>query len=159
MSDYNEKQELALLRAEVAELIQLHLDETQEIALLKQIRDRLPQPAKLSFIKIVFGEMKMLGPVTLTVGQKTTATVQGFDQNGAAFPIDFTANPVTWTLDNTTLDSSTPQPDQADVVASLAAGTANLTAACAGFTDTEQVINVAQPPKLASIKIDFSTPA
>lgn len=99
------------------------------------------------------------GPVTLTVGQKTTATVQGFDQNGAPFAIDFTANPVTWSIDNTTADSSTPQPDSSDVVASLAAGVANLTAVCAGFNDTEVVTNVAQAPTLSSIKINFSTPA
>lgn len=101
----------------------------------------------------------MQGPVTLTVGQKTTATVLGFDQNGAPFPIDFTANPVTWTIDNTTFDSSTPQPDQSDVIASLAAGVANLSASCAGFSDSEVVTNVAVAPKLSSIKIDFSTPA
>lgn len=97
-----------------------------------------------------------VGPVTLTVGQKTTATVLGFDQNGAPITIDFTKDPVTWTLDNSTLDSSTPQPDASDVIASLAAGTANLTASCAGFTDTEQIINVVQTPVLSSIKINFA---
>jgi hypothetical protein len=156
MGDYDEKKELQLLRDQVRELMDLHLDAKQEITLLKQIRDRLPVPGKLSFIKLAFGGDMAVGPVTLTVGQKTTATVLGFDQNGAPIAIDFTANPVTWTLDNTTLDSSTPQPDQSDVVASLAAGTANLSAACAGFTDTEQVINVAQAPVLSSIKINFA---
>ena len=101
----------------------------------------------------------MQGPVTLTVGQKTTATVLGFDQNGAPFAIDFNANPVTWAIDNSTLDSSTPQPDSSDVIASLAAGVANLSATCAGLSDSEVVTNVAQAPTLSSIKIDFSTPA
>ena len=135
-----------------------HLEhEVEEIEEVVERIDRRLAP-RLTFIKIAFGG-NMPGPVTLTVGQKTTASVAGFDQNGAPFAIDFTANPVTWTLDNTTLDSSTPQPDQTDVIASLAAGTANLNAACAGFTDTEQVINVAQAPVLSSIKIDFSPPA
>ena len=116
----------------------------------------------LAFIKIAFqkrGHHMSQGPVTLTVGQKVTATVLGFDQNGAPFPIDFTANPVSWTIDNSTLDSSTPQPDSSDVVESLAAGVANLTATCAGFTDSETVTNVAQAPVLSSIKIDFGQPA
>lgn len=159
MADYDEKRELALLRDQVRQLIQLHLDDAQEILLLREIRDRLPSPAKLSFIKIAFGGDMPVGPVTLTVGQKVTATVQGFDQNGAAFAIDFTANPVTWAVDQSALDSSTPQPDSSDVIASLSSGTANLSASCAGFMDTEQVINVAQAPQLSSIKISFGTPA
>lgn len=143
-----ESEEIGLLR----EAVRLLRDERE---LLTEIRNELAP--KLSFIKIAFGG-SMPGPVTLTVGQSVTATVQGFDQNGAPFAIDFTANPVVWSIDDATLDSSTPQADQSDLLMSLAAGTANLTATCAGLTDTEQVINVAAPPKLSSIKINFGTP-
>lgn len=140
---------------ELERLKRIEKKEDRELALLNLIESQLaPRP---TFIKIQFGG-NMPGPVTLNVGQKTTATVQGFDQNGAPFAIDFTAHPVTWTIDNSSLDSSTPQPDQSDVIASLAVGVANLTAACAGLTDTETITNVAAAPVLSSIKINFSTP-
>jgi hypothetical protein len=120
----------------------------------------------LSSIKIAFakGRKFMIGPVTLTVGQKTTATVFGFDQNGAPFAIDVTKTPITWSVDDATLDSSTPQPDGTDSIVSLAAGVANLTASLTSaegkaLSDTEAMTNVAQPLVLSSIKIDFSTPA
>jgi len=155
MSYDRESDELRLLREQLAlEKQEVTLLQGQEKTLL-EIRNELAP--KLAFIKISFGG-SMPGPVTLTVGQSVPATVQGFDQNGAPFAIDFTANPVTWTIDNPALDSSTPQADQSDLVASLSAGTANLTASCAGLTDTEQVINVAAAPKLSSIKINFGTP-
>lgn len=108
----------------------------------------------------------MPGPVTLNVGQKTTASVVVFDQNGndMTAKFDFTTNPITWTLDNSTLDSESatgPDSTNSNVITSLAAGTANLTADVPGVanpTDTEQVINVA-PAVATSIKINFSTPA
>jgi hypothetical protein len=141
---------------EIERLKRIEKKEDRELALLELIESQLkPRP---TFIKIQFGGT-MPGPVTLNVGQKTTATVQGFDQNGAPFAIDFTANPVTWTIDNASLDSSTPQPDQSDLIVSLAAGVANLTATCAGLTDTETITNVAVAPILSSIKINFSAPA
>lgn len=143
-----------------------HHEEDKEIHLLEKIEQTLEKiekdirPKQLSFIKIAFtkGDHMALGPVTITVGQKSTATVQGFDQNGAPFPIDLTANPVTWAIDQSTLDSSTPAADGSDAIVSLAGGVANLTATCAGFSDTETITNVAVAPVLASIKIDFSTP-
>lgn len=99
-----------------------------------------------------------LGPVTLNIGQSTTASVQGFDQNGAPFAIDFAANPVTYTIDNSAIASSTPNNDagQTDTVVGLTAGVANLTATCAGFNDTESVTVVAAAPVLSSIKLSFS---
>lgn len=158
---HDENEELRLLREQVRELIQLHLDERQEIALLRQIRDRLPTPSKLSSIKIRFGG-NMLGPVTLTVGQKTKATVVGFDQFGAPF-----TGPIptpTFALDNTTLDSGTDDGAGGFDVTSLAAGVANLTASLTtaegtALSDTETITNVAIVPVLSSIKVDFSTPA
>ena len=154
---HEEDEELELLRKQVRDLIKIHLDERQEIALLREIRDRLPLPASLAYIRIRFrgGSSMPLGPVTLAVGQSVTATVQGFDQNGAPFVIDFTANPVTWSVDQPSVASSTPNPDGSDAVVGVSAGVANLTASCAGFTDTETVTVAGVTPVLSSIKINF----
>lgn len=96
-----------------------------------------------------------VGPATLTVGQSKTATVLGFDQNGAPFAIDFTANPVTWTDDNEAAVQDTAGSTVTDPITALAAGVANLGATCAGFSDTEVVTVLAVAPKLSSIKISI----
>lgn len=104
------------------------------------------------------------GPVTLTVGQKTVASVDGFDQNGA--PFAGTIPTPTWSIDNAALDSIAADSANAsnEDVTSLAVGTANLTASLvtaegATLSDTETVTNIAQALVLSSIKINFSTPA
>jgi hypothetical protein len=120
---------------------------------------------RLSTIKIAHSTPRrhhMLGAITITVGQKTTLTVLGFDQFGAPF-----TGPIptpTWTVSDATQDSSTPQVDGSDVLASLAAGTASVTASvttAAGLvlTDTETITNLAVVPVLSSIKIDHTVPA
>lgn len=152
--DDQERRENILEAAQLKELREIEEDLDEVVDLLKP---------KLKHVKIAFkkrGGFTMLGPVTLTVGASTVATVQGFDQNGAPFPIDFTnpANAVTWAIDDPALDSKVDQPDQSTVVTSLAGGTANMQATCAGFTDVEQIINVAVTPALSSVKIDFATP-
>lgn len=120
-----------------------------------------PRP---TFIKIKFGGNMAFGPVTLVVGQKTTASVVVFDQNGVDMTAkyDFVKNPITWTLDNLSFDSqSVTGPDSAnsDAITSLAAGTANLTATTGGLpSDIEQVINQAAPQVPTSVKISFTTP-
>jgi len=96
-----------------------------------------------------------LGPANLTVGDKKVATVQGFDQNGAPFAIDFTANPVTWSNDNQSAVQDAPASDGSDALTAAAAGVSNLSATCAGFSDTETVTVVAQTPVLSSIKISI----
>src|ERR1700732_1456299 len=63
---------------------------------------------KLSYIKLAIGGVMPFGPATLSVGDKKVASVLGFDQNGAPFAIDFTANPVTFTDDNQTAVQDTP---------------------------------------------------
>jgi hypothetical protein len=120
---------------------------------------------QLAYIKIVFRRHHRMaeGPVTLTVGQVTVASIDGFDQNGAPF-----TGPIptpTWSIDNATLDSIAADATNAanEDVTSLAVGTANLTATlvtAAGttLTDTETITNVAQAPVLSSIKINFATP-
>jgi hypothetical protein len=149
----------------------MHFDrEQEEIELLKRQErteeeierdlDRIVGFLKprLAFIKISFGGNMAQGPVKLNVGQKTTASVLGFDQNGAPFAIDFTANPVTWADDNQAAASDAPA-GATDVLTGVAAGVSNLTATCGGFTDTEQATVSAVVPVLSSIKIDFSGPA
>lgn len=153
MRHWDEAEELRLLREQVRDLIQLHLDEKQELELLKQIRDKLPTLPKLSFIKIAIGGKMPVGPATLTVGDKKTLSVVGFDQFNAPFGIDFTANPVTYTDHNETVLLDTPGSTVTDPVTALASGTANVSAECAGFTDTETITVLAQAPRLASIKI------
>ncbi len=135
----------------------------EAIKILKEIEEDLDelvaQGKKLSFIKIGTGEKHMQGPITIAIGGKSTERVLGFDQNGAPFAIDFTANPVTWSIDNAAIATSTPESDPSvDDLVGVSAGVANLTATCAGFSDTETVTVPAAAPVLSSIKID-STPA
>ena len=116
-----------------------------------KILDKL-QP-RLSYIKLAIGGKMPVGPATLTVGDKKTLSVLGFDQNGAPFAIDFTANPVTFTDDNETVLQDTAGSTVTDPVVALAVGVANVGATCAGFSDTEAVTVVAAAPVLSSIKI------
>ncbi len=98
------------------------------------------------------------GPVTLSVGQKTVASIDAFDQNGA--PFTGTIPTPVWTIDNATFDSIVQDPTTAnnEDVTSLAPGVANLTLTVGSLTDTETITNVAQAPVLSSVKINFSTP-
>ena len=103
------------------------------------------------------------GPVTLTVGQVTVASIDAFDQNGAPFT-GAVPTPV-WSIDNAALDSIAADSTNAanEDVTSLAVGVANLTAivtTAAGtvLSDTESITNVAQAPVLSSIKINFAAP-
>ena len=96
-----------------------------------------------------------VGPATLTVGDKKTVSVLGFDQNGAPFTIDFAANPVTFTDDNQSAVSDTPGSNVTDPIIAVAPGVANIGATCAGFSDTESVTVVAAAPVLSSIKISI----
>lgn len=141
-------------REEVKILREIEEDEDEQTILLREIRDELKP--HLRQIKIRFGGNMPVGPAVITVGQTTTASVLGFDQNGAAIAIDFTANPVSWSIDNSAIASSTPNPDSTDTVVGVSAGVANLTASCAGFTDTETVTVTAVVPVLSSIKISFA---
>ena len=110
---------------------------------------------RLSYIKLAIGGKMPVGPQTLTVGDQRTVTVLGFDQFGAPFAIDFTANPVTFTDDNDAVLQDTAGATVSDPVTAVAPGVANVTGACAGFTDTEAYTVVAQAPKLSSIKLSL----
>src|SRR5882762_1845318 len=96
MSNRLEKKEIEILR-------QIEEDADEQVRLDREILKRLSP--RLNFIKLKFGGT-MQGPVTLTVGQKTKATVVGFDQTGAVFT--GTIPSVTYSIDNPALDSSTP---------------------------------------------------
>lgn len=127
----------------------------EEVALLREIVRELRHEKRLAFIKIAIGGKMPVGPATLTVGDKKTATVLGFDQNGSPFAIDFTANPVTWSDDNEGSVADAPAADGSDPLTAVSAGVANLTASCAGFTDTETVTVLAAAPVLSSIKVSI----
>jgi hypothetical protein len=147
-----EKEQRALLYAIVQEL-------REELKLLRHINrevEEIEEQVKpsLSFIRIAIGGTMPVGPATLAIGQTATATVLGFDQNGAPIAIDFTANPVTWADDNEASVQDAPT-TSSDGLTALAAGVANLTATCAGFKDTETVTVLAATPVLSSIKVSI----
>lgn len=136
----------------------------EQVVLLTQIRDKIAQPQRLSSIKIRFKDMGGCmpeGPVTLNVGQTTTATVDGFDQNGA--PFTGTVPPATFSVDNPAIATVDPT---SGLVTAVSAGVANVTATLitaegTTLTDTETVTVRGTPPPpqvLSSIKINFSTP-
>ena len=102
------------------------------------------------------------GPLTLTtVGQTGTAVVVGFDQFGN--PWTGAIPPVTYAIDNSSIATSTPNPDNlTDLVTAVANGTANLTGSLTtaeglALSDVEQVIVAIQtaPPVLSAIKVQF----
>ena len=130
--------------------------------------EHLLQP-RLVHIKIAFkgAIMATQGPVILTTaGQVTTASINGYDQFGAAWT--GTIPPVSYAIDNTAVATSVPNADGlTDTVTAVANGVANLTASLTSaeglpLTDTETVtVNIPAPPPppppvLTSIKIAFS---
>jgi len=153
---------LLLQSKALSRLIDLTIDNGRKLDLL--LVDEQPSPPTLTSIQIRFGENNMPGPVTLSQATpNTTASVQGFDQFNAPFAIDFTANPISWAIDDPTLDTFTPNPNGPAAISRLSPGgkTANVSAICAGFSDTEQVINlpdIVQSPVLSSIKVVFTDP-
>jgi hypothetical protein len=149
-------------RLEADAKVEIELEKV-EIDLEKKIIYQLTP--RLSFIKIRFlkGETMAEGPVQLVVGQKTVASVDGFDQNGQPF-LGTIPTPV-YSIDQPSLDVIAPDstnPANEDVT-SLAVGVANLTATVTNaqgtvLTDTETITNVAAPQVLSSIKINFAAP-
>lgn len=142
----DERKERELLYAIIKDL-------GEQLKVLKSLDKRLQ--TKLSFIKIAIGGVMPVGPATMQIGDKKTATVQGFDQNGAPMAIDFAANLVTWADDNEASVSDSPAADGSDPLTALAAGVMNLAATCAGLTDTETVTVPAAAPVLTTIKVSI----
>jgi hypothetical protein len=156
----------------IGEFIVSRRQEHEEIELLKDIDHteheileqlRKPQP-RLSSIKIAFtkGDSVMAeGPVILAIGQKATASIDGFDQTGAAWT--GVIPPVTFSIDNTAIATSTPNADGVtDALLGVSAGVANLTASLTTkegkiLSDTETVTVPAVVPVLSSIKINTVT--
>ena len=95
-------------------------------------------------------------PASLEVDKTLTATVSGLDQFGQPFNIDFTANPASWSVDNTGVVTAAPTDQPATVLTGVAQGSANLAVSCAGLSDVE-VITVAAPVAvLTALKVDFA---
>lgn len=144
--------------------------EREAVTVLKKIeqveeqieQDLHPRKSELTHVQLAFGGTIMQGPLNINVGQKTKATVLGFDQNGAAFTGVIPA--ATYTIDNSALDSSTADGANGSDIVSLAAGTANLSVSLTSaeglaLSDTAQIINAATAQVLSSVKLDFSQPA
>lgn len=179
MYDGNERQEQRELEKLAREIDELEGAESLEIRLLlmlvqafahlqdgiDQILAKFPPSPALTTIQLQFGGITMaLGPVTMNVGQKTKATVQGFDQNGLAFT--GTLPTVTYTIDNAALNSGVSDGANGFDITSLASGVANLTASVTtaeglALSDVEQITNsgATGTSVLTSIKVDFTTPA
>lgn len=161
MGHEDERGEIKRLVEVVAALVKETRELRQDIRKILQI---LKPQLVLTTIKIQFGGIMPLGPVTLNVGQSVTASVLGFDQNGNPMPSTFVMPPVSFTIDNSAIASSTPNADNAtDQVTGVAPGVANLTANLTSaeglaLSDTETVTVPAVPPPtpvLSSIKISF----
>lgn len=107
------------------------------------------------------------GPLSLLVGQSSTATLLYLDQNGNPMPATFIPPPVVFTVDTPNVVASVPSSDsQSDLLTGLLAGTATIsatvvTAEGATLLDSAGITVSATPPPpaaLASIKLVFSTP-
>lgn len=139
------------------------LHETREILtdvreILKELQALKPH---LAAVKIQFNGAATMD-TSIQVGATTTAKVVGFDQFNNPFPIDFTANPVTWAIDQPNAVGLAPatEPDS-EICTGLAATTtpAVLTATCAGFNGTGTITVTEAPPPtpvLSSIQVQFS---
>lgn len=91
-----------------------------------------------------------MADITLNIGDTKTAVVQGVDQFGDPFPIDFTANPVTFTDPNPEIASDAPSPTAgSDAFTGVAAGTDSISVSCAGFT-ASAAITVQKPASVLS---------
>lgn len=136
------------------------------IELDRRIIGDLESEPQLKQIRIQFGGIMPLGPVTLNVGQSATATVVGFDQLGAPW-----TGPIptpTFSVDNPAIASSTPSADgQSAVVLGVSEGVANesasLTTAEGLALSTSETVTVSAPPPpppptpvLSSIKLNFA---
>lgn len=98
----------------------------------------------------------VMSDVTLNIGDKRTAVVKGVDQFGDPFPIDFTANPATFTDSNEAIASDVPAPTTGmDEFTALTPGTDPVTVSCAGFTASATLTVVKPPSVLSGISIEW----
>lgn len=153
-------------------------EELKELKEIEKVDERIEEDLdkivgflkpKLRSIKIAFRKGKVMaeGPVVLSSGQSTVASIDYFDQTGAPMPKGFVPPNITFAIDNPAIATSTPASDnQTSAIAYVSAGVANLTASCTSaeglaLQDVETVTCspiVVPPPVLSSIKVNFSTP-
>lgn len=149
MSEFLEVDEIRILRDQRKLLAGIFV-------VLQDIRDHLKRLPHLASVHISLQGVTMANPITLNVGDAKVATVAGFDQFGQPFPLDFTATPVSWTVDNAAVVSSTPAADGSDAISAVAAGSANLSAVVAGLSDSLAITVVQPAPVLTSVKISIA---
>lgn len=135
------------------------------LELLEEILDILRQHPRLTRVQIRFGDA-MADTGTLAVGQSLTATVQGFDQNGQPFTIDFSTFKTAWTNGTPAVASDAASADgSSDVITGVSAGVDLFTVSVTRpdgqvITSAQQPVTVTAPaPVLTSVKIDFGAPA
>lgn len=94
-------------------------------------------------------------PMPLEVGKTAVATVNGFDQFGQPFPIDFNANVPSWTVSDPALATIAPDATTlgSEDVTGAAAGSETLSVAVAGLTTSVTFDIVAPAPVLTSVTI------
>ena len=117
---------------------------------------------KLKSIQLALGDPPMQGPLNITVGQSSVASVLGFDQNGQ--PFTGTMPAASFSVDNPAFDSVDPS---TGAIVSLAEGTATISVSMTSaeglaLSDSSQIINAPSAPPaqvLTSIKLDFTQPA
>ena len=133
---------------------EIRLDE-RELAILNSIRHRL-NPKYLASIKVQLrGDNMPVGPITIPVGKSFTASIVGFDQNGAPFTGAMPAG--SFAVDNpgvATVDATSGS--GVGVGAGVANVTGSLTSAEGlALSDTETVTVTAIVPVLSSIKVSL----
>lgn len=139
-------------------------EEREALYLLRRIADRLDiidcdirnLKPRLYRIAITIKGDSPVAQFNINVGDTKTATVQGFDQFGQPFAIDFSANPASWASSDASILSSSPLGDSSqDSVQGLAAGAASLSVNVAGFADSVDfsVAAIVPVPVLSSVKI------
>lgn len=124
------------------------------LAVLENLNHAIEARLTPKLTRIQLQEEPLAESLALQVGDKKTLTVQGFDQFGQPFAIDFNATPASFTDDAEAVVSDSPAGNTgADAISAIAAGVANIAVTVAGFTDS-MAITVSQPaPVLSSIKL------
>ena len=142
------------------ELEQMHLDlRTQRLLVYDILADTrvivgLLRP-RLSHLTII----PQGAPMSLDVGKTAVATVNGFDQFGQPFPIDFAANPPAWSVSDPNVATLAADPTAgSEDVTGTAVGHETLSVTVAGLTATLDFDVVAPASVLSKVTITTNPP-
>jgi hypothetical protein len=156
--------------ARLIEQNDIQIAQNIQIMKLLQVLAKEEAPPALTKIQIQFvlegDSMLVAGPITLTsVGQKATAGVLGFDQNGNAMPAGFTMPQASFSADDAGVVVSFDP--VTGITSAVANGVSNITAKLTtaeglNLSDTESVtvaipVVPPPPPVLTTIKVGFDS--